>query len=120
MKRVRTDISDQACLFLQIAPHVWVKAGLELDGEDLVSGAVVTNPYSDWSIKLHSGGFKKITIQLKDRTLKVFEDEEKKMIRQSIVFGEGKGKATVGIMGASPRGQGARCIYRNFTLKTGL
>ena len=43
-----TDPSDQACLFLQLSPTTWVKAGLEFDNDELYAGGVVTYPYSDW------------------------------------------------------------------------
>jgi regulation of enolase protein 1 (concanavalin A-like superfamily) len=40
--------SDQACLFFYLAPHIWIKAGVEYDMGKLWDGAVVCNPYSDW------------------------------------------------------------------------
>jgi len=41
--------SDQACLWLQLGKDVWVKAGIEFDGQ-LMAGGVVTYPYSDWCV----------------------------------------------------------------------
>ena len=43
-----TALSDQACLFVYISQHVWIKAGVEFDMGNLWDGAVVCNPYSDW------------------------------------------------------------------------
>lgn len=41
---------DQAGIFISAAPECWVKAGVEFaDGHPQV-GAVVTNPFSDWSV----------------------------------------------------------------------
>lgn len=47
VRKRRPDPSDQACVFLRIGDHAWVKAGIEFDGQ-LLSGGVVTYPYSDW------------------------------------------------------------------------
>lgn len=44
-----TEQFDQAGLFLTAGPEAWIKAGVEYtDGHPMV-GAVVTNPFSDWS-----------------------------------------------------------------------
>ncbi|KAK1920883.1 hypothetical protein DB88DRAFT_475456 [Papiliotrema laurentii] len=112
------DRYDQATLFLQLGPTTWVKAGLEFDGQ-LLSGAVVTFPYSDWAIRAHPGGPQRYTIRYKDRKLLVFEDDL--MVREVNVFGEHTDvKALVGVMGCSPLGEGAEGVYRGFTLKTGM
>ena len=109
-----TDTSDQATLFLELGENTWLKTGLEYDGQ-LLSGAVVTFPYSDWSVHPHPGGFQKYTVNLKNRELRVYEGDV--MIREVNVFGDDQKKARVGIMGCSPLGKGAAGTYRNFTLK---
>ncbi|MEA4945401.1 MAG: DUF1349 domain-containing protein [Propionicimonas sp.] len=41
---------DQAGVFLRVSPSTWIKAGLECSDGVLQLGAVVTAPFSDWSV----------------------------------------------------------------------
>ncbi|WWC85873.1 uncharacterized protein L201_000740 [Kwoniella dendrophila CBS 6074] len=115
--------SDQATLFLRLNETTWVKAGLEFDNDKVWAGAVVTSPYSDWSIQPKPNtNITRFTISLKNQKLIIYLNDE--MIREVNVFGDENSKsiekAFVGVMGCSPKGDGAQVDFKNFTLRKGV
>ncbi|WOO82983.1 Regulation of enolase protein 1 [Vanrija pseudolonga] len=121
---------DQAAIFLWISPTQWIKAGIEYDNGALWNGAVVCNPYSDWSIsKRRLYDSPRFTIVCLPNELKVFHGDD--MIREVKWFGptssnDAKGseggptKAFVGVMACSPKEGGAAVSFKDFTVKEGF
>ncbi|KLT41912.1 hypothetical protein CC85DRAFT_302790 [Cutaneotrichosporon oleaginosum] len=121
---------DQATLFLYISPTQWVKAGIEFDADALWNGAVVCNPYSDWSIaKRRPEDSARYTIAYTHNEVKVYLGND--MIREvkwfgatrsnDATFGEAlPGKVFVGIMACSPKDGGAEVSWKNFTFRQGV
>ncbi|GMK58615.1 hypothetical protein CspeluHIS016_0600570 [Cutaneotrichosporon spelunceum] len=115
-------------LFLYVSPTRWVKAGIEFDDGALWNGAVVTNPYSDWS-KSRRGpaDSARYTISYGGNVVQIYLGDE--MIRQVMWFGPTRDgdadvdaevdRVFVGVMACSPQEGGAEVSWRNFTLKTG-
>ncbi|WWC66631.1 uncharacterized protein I206_100534 [Kwoniella pini CBS 10737] len=117
--RIQCSISDQAALFLRVDSKTWIKAGLEFDHDQLWAGAVVTSPYSDWNIQPHSPSISRFTITLQDQKLKVYFNDNP--MREVNAFGDGKSNsAFIGVMGCSPKSEGAIVTFNNFTVKKGV
>ncbi|BEI99031.1 hypothetical protein CcaverHIS631_0400740 [Cutaneotrichosporon cavernicola] len=118
---------DQATLLLYVSPTQWVKAGIEFDDGALWNGAVVCNPYSDWSkTKRRPADSARYTISYSDNLVQIYLGDD--MIRQVKWFGptrnndadkgtEGQDKVFVGVMSCSPKAGGADITWRDFTLK---
>lgn len=108
-----------------MSPTQWLKAGVEFDAGSLWNGAVVCNPYSDWSLaRRHAADPRRFRVQYSPNLLQVFLGDD--MIRQVKWFGPPevhaqKGdKVFVGIMACSPGKGGADVSWANFTITEGV
>lgn len=108
---------DQMGLMLRSDHKNWIKAGVEfVDGKQNVS-TVVTHNTSDWSVIEINDNPKSIWIKAVRRldAVEVFyslDDKEYKMIRTC--YFEDNCPVQVGIMGASPDGNGFEAVFENF------
>lgn len=111
---------DQMGLMLRIDHKNWIKAGVEfVDGKFNVS-TVVTHNTSDWSVVELDKGPEFIWIKAVRRldAVEVFyslDDREYKMIRTCYL--EDNCPVQVGIMAASPDGDGFKAIFEHFEVK---
>lgn len=111
---------DQMGLMLRIDHKNWIKAGVEfVDGKFNVS-TVVTHNTSDWSVVELDKGPEYIWIKAVRRldAVEVFyslDDREYKMIRTCYL--EDNCPVQVGIMAASPDGDGFKAIFEHFEVK---
>lgn len=111
---------DQMGLMLRIDHKNWIKAGVEfVDGKFNVS-TVVTHNTSDWSVVELDKGPEFIWIKAvrKLDAVEVFyslDDREYKMIRTCYL--EDNCPVQVGIMAASPDGDGFKAIFEHFEVK---
>lgn len=111
---------DQMGLMLRIDHKNWIKTGVEfVDGKFHVS-TVVTHNTSDWSVIELDKAYKYIWIKAVRRldAVEVFyslDDKEYKMIRTCWL--EDNCPVQVGIMAASPDGDGFTATFENFEVK---
>ncbi|MGL4806266.1 MAG: DUF1349 domain-containing protein [Bacteroidales bacterium] len=111
---------DQMGLMLRIDHKNWIKTGVEfVDGKFNVS-TVVTHNTSDWSVVELDKGPEFIWIKAVRRldAVEVFyslDDREYKMIRTCYL--EDNCPVQVGIMAASPDGDGFKAIFEHFEVK---
>ena len=111
---------DQMGLMLRIDHKNWIKTGVEfVDGKQNVS-TVVTHNTSDWSVIELDKAPKSLWIKTVRRldAVEVFfsyDDKEYKMIRTCYL--EDNCPVQVGIMGASPDGDGFEAIFEDFEVK---
>lgn len=111
---------DQMGLMLRTDHKNWIKTGVEfVDGKQNVS-TVVTHNTSDWSVIELEKAPKSLWIKAVRRldAVEVFysyDDKEYKMIRTCYL--EDNCPVQVGIMGASPDGEGFEAIFENFEVK---
>lgn len=111
---------DQMGLMLRIDHKNWIKTGVEfVDGKFNVS-TVVTHNTSDWSVVELGKGPEFIWIKAVRRldAVEVFyslDDREYKMIRTCYL--EDNCPVQVGIMAASPDGDGFKAIFEHFEVK---
>ncbi|KAL1921751.1 40S ribosomal uS7 domain-containing protein [Calcarisporiella thermophila] len=117
-----TALYDQAGIMIRKNDQCWIKAGIELeDGEQFVS-AVVTNPFSDWSLLPVAAEDLESELQIKLQrqgpVMKIhysFSGKEWKMFRKVTNFTEEK-ELCVGLMLCSPqndKGMSANCLLRS-------
>lgn len=110
-------IYDQMGLMLRIDHKNWIKTGVEfVNGKQNVS-TVVTHNTSDWSVVELDKAPKSVWIKAVRRLDAVevfysFDDKEYKVIRTCYL--EDNCPVQVGIMGASPDGDGFEAIFENF------
>ena len=111
---------DQMGLMLRIDHKNWIKTGVEfVDGKQNVS-TVVTHNTSDWSVIELDKAPKSLWIKAVRRldAVEVFfsyDDKEYKMIRTCYL--EDNCPVQVGIMGASPDGDGFEAVFEDFEVK---
>lgn len=111
---------DQMGLMIRTDHKNWIKTGVEfVDGKQNVS-TVVTHNTSDWSVIELDKAPKSLWIKAVRRldALEVFysyDDKEYKMIRTCYL--EDNSPVQVGIIGASPDGEGFEAIFENFEVK---
>lgn len=111
---------DQMGLMLRTDHKNWIKTGVEfVDGKQNVS-TVVTHNTSDWSVIELDKAPKSLWIKALRRldAVEVFysyDDKEYKMIRTCYL--EDNCPVQVGIMGASPDGDGFEAIFEDFEVK---
>ncbi len=111
---------DQMGLMLRIDEKHWIKTGIEyVDGVYNFS-AVVTNDYSSWNVIALKGKPKSIWIKAirKIDAVEIFYSLDGKIYHMSNLayFPENK-PAMVGMMAASPDGQGFKAIFEEFKIK---
>lgn len=111
---------DQMGLMLRTDHKNWIKTGVEfVDGKQNVS-TVVTHHTSDWSVVELDKAPRSLWIKAVRRldAVEVFysyDDKAYKMIRTCYL--EDNCPVQVGIMGASPDGDGFEAIFENFEVK---
>lgn len=111
---------DQMGLMLRTDHKNWIKTGVEfVDGKQNVS-TVVTHNTSDWSVIELDKAPESLWIKAVRRLNAVevfysYDDKEYKMIRTCYL--EDHCSVQVGIMGASPDGEGFEAIFKNFEVK---
>lgn len=111
---------DQMGLMIRTDHKNWIKTGVEfVDGKQNVS-TVVTHNTSDWSVIELDEAPKSLWIKAVRRldAVEVFysyDDKEYKMIRTCYL--EDNSPVQVGIIGASPDGEGFEAIFENFEVK---
>jgi len=131
---------DQAAIFLYLAPFVWIKAGVEYDRDLSWDGAVVTNPFSDWSIQPHSTGTtstSQFTISFEPPHVRIYLNDV--LIREVNAFGAisgheptvvgsevetetqtRRGKVFIGAMACSPKGGDVEATFERFEMREGV
>lgn len=111
---------DQACMMLRIDKENYIKTGIEyVDGKYNLS-AVVTHHTSDWSVITLDEPIPYIWIKAVRRLDAIeiyysFDDKEYTMMRNAWM--QDNTPIMVGLMGASPDGQGFKAIFENFKVK---
>lgn len=111
---------DQAGLMLRIDAENYIKAGVEfVDGKFNLS-TVVTHGTSDWSIIPQDGAVPFVWIKVVRRLDAVeifysFDDKEYVMMRNAWL--QDNTPVMVGLMAASPDGEGFEAKFENFSVK---
>lgn len=111
---------DQMGLMLRIDHKNWIKTGFEFVGGKQNVSTVVTHNTSDWSVVELDKAPKSVWIKAVRRLNAVevfysFDDKDYKMIRTCYL--EDNSPVQVGIMGASPDGDGFEATFENFAVK---
>jgi len=109
---------DQAGIMVQVDEQTWLKCGIELmDGQQYAS-AVVTRQWSDWSIcPVPNPTAVWIQCERKKTTFSVsysLDGVAYQMIRQT--FLSEQSVQGVGMMLASPKGEGFNVLFEDYTL----
>ena len=116
------DRYDQAGLMLRIDERNWIKCGIELvDGVQQVS-AVVTREFSDWSVRPLAEAPAELRLSLARRGDSVeihyaLDDGPRTLLRLAY-FPPGL-PAQLGVMAASPQGQGFTVSFRGLRIAAG-
>ena len=111
---------DQACMMLRIDKENYIKTGIEfVDGKYNLS-AVVTHHTSDWSVIKLDKPVPYIWIKAVRRLDAIeiyysFDDKEYTMMRNAWM--QDNTPIMVGLMGASPDGQGFNAVFEHFQVK---
>lgn len=111
---------DQACMMLRIDKENYIKTGIEyVDGKYNLS-AVITHKTSDWSVITLEKPVPYIWIKAVRRLDAVeiyysFDDKEYVMMRNAWM--RDNTPMMVGLMGASPDGDGFKATFENFQIK---
>ncbi|WWC58191.1 uncharacterized protein I303_100727 [Kwoniella dejecticola CBS 10117] len=121
----RTPSVDSSSGLVYGFEHAFGEEGFEISVDvnvkpevQIWTGAVVTSPYSDWNIQPCPPITSRFTITLKGHLLKVFLNDTP--MREVNVFGDGKAtSAFIGVLGCSPKSEGALVTFKNFTVKKG-
>lgn len=110
---------DQAGLMLRLDEANWLKCGIEyVDGVQYVS-AVVTRDYSDWSVMPRPAGNGGIKLRLTRRghTVEVhYAAAESAFVLLRQAYLSSTNPAQVGLMCASPLGDGFTVLFKNFSV----
>lgn len=111
---------DQAALFLYLSDSLWMKTGIEFtEGQAWVS-VVVTNRWSDWSLRpipIDAALPLKFELKLQGHHLRVFLNGEMTREVNGFAFDitpEEKENIRVGVMGCSPIGDGTTVTFNDF------
>ncbi len=114
------DLYDQAGLMVRLNEANWLKCGIELvEGMQQIS-AVVTRDYSDWSIvpMPNNPGSIWMRIIRKDSTIEIYyslDGQQYTMLRMAyLTLAE---MVDVGIMSASPEGEGFVSVFEEFNIQ---
>ena len=111
---------DQACMMLRVDHKNYIKAGIEyVDGKYNIS-AVVTHKTSDWSVIRLEQPIEHIWIKAVRRRDAIeifysFDDEEYIMMRNAWM--PDNCPIRVGVMAASPDGEGFKATFEHFQVK---
>ncbi len=111
---------DQGGLMLRTSEEYWTKCGIEyVDGIQQAS-VVVTNEYSDWSVRPLDINPKDVWFRIKkqDSSFEVFysiDGNDFAMLRTAYL--RCLGEVEVGVMCAAPQGPGFRIAFSEFSLE---
>ena len=112
---------DQMGLMLRIDHENWIKTGIEyVDGKQKVS-SVVTHKTSDWSVLELDHAPKSIWIKVirKLDAVEIFYSlDDTKYIMLRMCWLQDNVPVMVGLMGASPDGEGFEAIFEDFEVTT--
>ena len=112
---------DQMGLMLRIDHENWIKTGIEyVDGKQKVS-SVVTHKTSDWSVLELDHAPKSIWIKVirKLDAVEIFYSlDDTKYIMLRMCWLQDNVPVMVGLMGASPDGEGFEAIFEDFKVTT--
>ena len=112
---------DQMGLMLRIDHENWIKTGVEyVDGKQKVS-SVVTHKTSDWSVVELDNAPKSIWIKVvrKLDAVEIFYSlDDIKYIMLRMCWLQDNAPVMVGLMGASPDGEGFEAIFEDFKVTT--
>lgn len=110
---------DQMGLMLRIDHENWIKAGIEfVNGKQNLS-TVVTHKTSDWSVVELDDAPKSVWIKAVRRldSVEVFYSlDDKKYTMLRTCWLQDNSPVMVGLMGASPDGEGFEAIFEDFTV----
>ncbi len=112
------DRYDQAGIMLRVDEHHWIKTGIEyVDGVQYLS-AVVTHDYSDWSVQpLHPAPESlRLRVEKRHEAIEVFyatATTDFSMVRLTYLPSD---SLQVGLMCASPDGNGFEVIFTDYCL----
>jgi regulation of enolase protein 1 (concanavalin A-like superfamily) len=111
---------DQMGLMLRIDEKTWIKAGIEYVNDKINISAVVTHDKSDWSIIELDHPPESIWMKVVRRLDAVeifysFNDKEYIMFR--LAYFPDNSPVMVGMMAASPEGDGFNAIFEGFEIK---
>jgi len=111
---------DQMGIMIRLNEKIWVKTGIEFVNEQMNISAVVTHEYSDWNMIVLDSNPKSIWIRVKRRkdALEIYysPDHSTYQLMRIAYFPE-KTPCQVGLMAASPKGNGFKAIFEDFTIK---
>jgi regulation of enolase protein 1 (concanavalin A-like superfamily) len=114
------DQYDQAGLMVRIDESNWLKCGIELKDGVQYASTVVTRGWSDWSvIRLPKPESIWLEIHRRDQTFEVrysLDNDRYQLMRQSYL--PVKDTAQVGLMIASPIGDGFEAVFRGYDVAT--
>ena len=112
------DQYDQAGLMVRIDASNWIKCGVELKDGVQYASVVVTRDWSDWSVvRLDNPTSIWLEIQRRDETLEVrysLDGERYQLMRQA--YFPAKDAVSVGLMIASPIGEGFEASFRGLVV----
>ena len=115
------DLYDQAGIMLRLDETTWVKAGIEfVEGVQQIS-TVVTRDYSDWSVTPSAASSNSIWIRLKRvgsacEAFYSYDDQDYHMMRTFYLTDTES--VDVGLMCASPEGNGFNVTFNTFAVLT--
>jgi uncharacterized protein len=113
---------DQAGLMVRLNELVWVKCGVEFVNSVQQASAVVTREFSDWSVVPLPDNPPSLWLQIKRRgtALEIFyaTDRTQEFTMLRMAYLTENDAVQVGIMSASPDGDGFTAIFENFSIQT--
>ena len=115
------DLYDQAGLMVRLDRYSWLKCGIELVEKVQQVSAVVTRDYSDWSIVPMPTNPPAIWLRVtrQDSTIEIhysLDNQKYTMLRMAYLTSAET--LEVGIMCASPQGQGFTTIFEELEIKS--
>jgi uncharacterized protein len=113
------DLYDQAGIMIRSDENHWIKTGIEyVDGVQNLS-AVVTHDYSDWSVMplLKSLTSLRLRVERRKEAIHIsYLDENSKYALLRLAYFPLVPEVQVGIMCASPEGDGYEVVFDNYRL----
>ena len=111
---------DQAGIMIRSDEKHWIKTGIEyLDGVQNLS-AVVTHNYSDWSmipLRLPPSSLR-LRVERHQEAIQIsYADENSNYVPFRLAYFPSDRDLQVGIMCASPEGEGFEVVFENYRLK---
>ncbi|WLT37558.1 DUF1349 domain-containing protein [Synechocystis sp. B12] len=114
------DLYDQAGIMIRADERHWIKTGIEyVNGVQNLS-AVVTHDYSDWSMTPlpHAPEYLQLRVERRRETIQIFYWEQSSgYIPFRMTYLPTSEALQVGVMCASPEGNGYTVTFENYQLK---